>query len=188
MSLDCLSILLPHIGQWTKQFGKTFSFALGKTQFLYIGDGELVQEISHCKSLDLGKPSYMHKERGPLLGKGIFTTSGEAWLHQRKTIAPTFYADKVKNMLSIVLESGNTLVKSWAKLVENESGIADIRIDDYVKTFTSSTFSNIMFGRYESTEEVLFSKCRDLMEVSGSPTIIDGRPFYRRGAPGSIKI
>lgn len=76
--------------------GKTFTFALGKTQFLYIGDGELVREMSLCKSLDLGKPSYMHKERGPLLGKGILTTSREAWVHQRKTIAPNFYMDKVK--------------------------------------------------------------------------------------------
>lgn len=76
--------------------GKTFTFALGKTQFLYIGDGELVREMSLCKSLDLGKPSYMHKERRPLLGKGILTTSREAWVHQRKTIAPNFYMDKVK--------------------------------------------------------------------------------------------
>lgn len=82
-------------------------------------------------------------------------------------------------MLSIVLESGNTLVKSWEKLVETEAGIADIRVDDYVKTFTSSIFSNVMFGRHESAEKLLFSKCRDLMEVSGSPTVVDGRPFYR---------
>lgn len=82
-------------------------------------------------------------------------------------------------MFSVVLESGNTLVKSWEKLVDTENGIAEIRIDDYVKTFTSSIFSNVMFGRYEAAEKVLFSKCRDLMEVSGSPTVVDGRPFYR---------
>ncbi|KAL1834015.1 cytochrome P450 714C2 [Daucus carota subsp. sativus] len=179
LSLDCPSVLLPHISQWTKQFGKTFSFALGKTQFLYIGDGELVREMNLCKSLDLGKPSYMYKERGPLLGKGILTTSKEVWVHQRKTIAPTIYVDKVKNMFRVVLESGNTLVKSWESLVETEGGIADVRVDDYVKTFTSSIFSHVMFGRYDAAEKLLFSKCRDLMEVSGSPTVVDGRPFYR---------
>uniref|UniRef100_A0A166ILF7 Cytochrome P450 n=1 Tax=Daucus carota subsp. sativus TaxID=79200 RepID=A0A166ILF7_DAUCS len=179
LSLDCCSVLLPHISQWTKQFGKTFSFALGKTQFLYIGDGELVREMSLCKSLNLGKPSYMHKERGPLLGKGLLTSSKEVWLHQRKTIAPTLYVDKVKNMFSIVLESGNTLIRSWEQLVDTEGGIADIRVDDYVKTFTSSIISNVMFGKYEAAEKLLFSKCRDLMEVSGSPTVLDGYPFNR---------
>ncbi|XP_017233410.1 cytochrome P450 714C2-like [Daucus carota subsp. sativus] len=179
LSLDCRSILLPHISQWTEQFGKTFTFALGKVQILYVGHGELVKEMSYCKSLDLGKPSYLQKDRGPLLGKGILTTSKEVWTHQRNTIAPTLYVNKVKNMLSIMLESGNTLVKSWEKMVETGSGIADIRVDDYVKNFTSSIFSNVMFGRYDVAHKGLFSKCRDLMEASGSPTVLDGRPFYR---------
>ncbi|KAL1827573.1 hypothetical protein ACET3Z_005985 [Daucus carota] len=179
LSLDCRSVLLPHISQWTNQFGKTFSFALGNIQILYIGDSELVKEISLCRSLDLGKPSYLQKDRGPLLGKGLLTTNKEVWTHQRKTIAPTLYVDKVKDMLSIALESGNALVKSWEKLVETEGGIADIRVDDDVKNFMSSIFSSVMFGRYDIAEKGLFSKCRDLMEASASPDEPNGRPFYR---------
>ncbi|KAK1357314.1 hypothetical protein POM88_050570 [Heracleum sosnowskyi] len=56
-SLDCSSVLFPHFIQWSKQYGKTFTFALGK------------------------------KDRGPLLGKGLITTNREVWSHQRKTIA-----------------------------------------------------------------------------------------------------
>ncbi|XP_074356345.1 cytochrome P450 714C2-like [Apium graveolens] len=179
LSLDCCTILLPHLSQWTKQFGKTFSFAMGKVQILYIGDGELVKEMNSCKSPDLGKPSFLQKDRGPLLGKGLLTTSKEVWAHQRKTIAPTLYVNKVKDMLSIVLDSGNTLVESWEKMVETEGGIADIKVDEYVKNFTSSSFSNVMFGRYDVAHKGLFLKFRDLMEASGSPTVLDGRPFYR---------
>lgn len=76
--------------------GKTFSFAMGNVQILYIGDGELVKELSLYRSLDLGKPSYLQKDRGPLLGKGLLTTNKEVWVHQRKTIAPTLHIDKVK--------------------------------------------------------------------------------------------
>lgn len=82
-------------------------------------------------------------------------------------------------MYGIVLESGNTLVKSWEKLVETNGGSADIRVDNYVKDFTSSIFSNVMFGRYDVATKGLFSKCRNLMEASGSPTVLDGRPLYR---------
>ncbi|KAK1357318.1 hypothetical protein POM88_050574 [Heracleum sosnowskyi] len=156
LSLDCQSILLPHISQWTKQFGKTFTFALEKVQILYIGDegpgASIGQRCSHNK---------------------------EVWTHQRKSIAPTLYADKVKNMYSIVLESGDTLVKSWEKLVETKGGTVDIRVDEYVKNFTSSIFSKVIFGRCNVATKGLFSKCRNLMEASGSPTVLDGRPFYR---------
>lgn len=82
-------------------------------------------------------------------------------------------------MLSIVLESGNTLIKSWEKLAETEGGIADIKVDDDVKNFMSSIFSTIMFGRYDIAEKALFSKCRDLMEASHYPEEPNGCPFYR---------
>ncbi|XP_017253665.1 cytochrome P450 714B2 [Daucus carota subsp. sativus] len=78
----------------------------------------------------------------------------------RSVVLPAFHISangpSNLNMPRVVLESGNTLVKSLESLVESEGGIADVRVDDYVKTFT------------------------DLMEVSGSPTVlVDGRPFYR---------
>ena len=63
---------------------------------LYVADPYLVKEINQCKSLDLGKPAYLQKDRGPLLGKGLITTNRGVWSHQRKTIAPQLYMDKVK--------------------------------------------------------------------------------------------
>ena len=64
-----------------------------------------MKEMSYCKSLDLGKPSYLQKDRGPLLGKGILTTSKEVWTHQRNTIAPTLYVNKVKVCVIPVLKT-----------------------------------------------------------------------------------
>lgn len=71
-------------------------FALGNIQILYVNEPEAVREITTCKSLDLGKPSYQQKERGPLLGQGILTSNGAVWVHQRKILAPELYMDKVK--------------------------------------------------------------------------------------------
>lgn len=71
-------------------------FALGGVQLLYVCDAEIVRELSIFKSLDLGKPAYLQKDRGPLLGKGLITTNGTLWAHQRKTIAPHLYMYKIK--------------------------------------------------------------------------------------------
>jgi hypothetical protein len=59
-------------------------------------DIELMKEISLCTSLSPRKPSYLSKDRGPLLGQSIFSINGLIWSHQRKIIAPEFYTDKVK--------------------------------------------------------------------------------------------
>ena len=80
----------------------TFTFALGNEQLLYVADTKLVKEINLSKTLDLGKPSYLQKDRGPLLGKGLITSNGAVWFHQRKTIAPQLFMDKVKVNFSLV--------------------------------------------------------------------------------------
>lgn len=71
-------------------------FALGNTQILHVTQPEMVKEITTCTSLELGKPTYQAKERSSLLGKGILTSNGPYWAHQRKIIAPELYMDKVK--------------------------------------------------------------------------------------------
>ena len=76
--------------------GSTFMFSLGNIQILHMNNPDVVKEISICTSLDLGKPSYQHKERGPLLGHGILTSNGAPWAHQRKILAPELYVGKVK--------------------------------------------------------------------------------------------
>ncbi len=76
--------------------GEIFMFALGNTQILCVNQPDVVREITTCTSLDLGKPSYQHKERGPLLGQGILTSNGAAWAHQRKVLAPELYMEKIK--------------------------------------------------------------------------------------------
>ena len=78
------------------QTGQVFVFSLGNTQILLVTQPDIVREISTCTSLDLGKPSYQHKDRGPLLGQGILTSNGAVWAHQRKILAPELYMEKVK--------------------------------------------------------------------------------------------
>ncbi|OWM75106.1 hypothetical protein CDL15_Pgr017232 [Punica granatum] len=56
----------------------------------------MVKELSLYMSLSLGKPSYLTEDRGPLLGEGIISSSGQVWVHQRKIISPELYLDKVK--------------------------------------------------------------------------------------------
>nr|CAN82563.1 hypothetical protein VITISV_039811 [Vitis vinifera] len=152
------STTFPYFTQWTKRY---------------------VREINLSKTLDLGKPSYLQKDRGPLLGKGLITSNGAVWLHQRKTIAPQLFMDKVKGNLNIMVESVSDLVNSWLGLIELGRESADIRVDDYIRSFTSTVISKMMFGSHHSKGVELFPKCRALMKDLQTPTILKGIPFFR---------
>jgi len=71
-------------------------FSSGSIQWLMVTDVEMVKEIVLNTSLILGKPSFLSKDNRPLLGKGILSSSGLFWAHQRKIIAPELYLDKMK--------------------------------------------------------------------------------------------
>ncbi|XP_074362604.1 cytochrome P450 714C2-like [Apium graveolens] len=109
-------------------------------------DPVLVREINISKTLDLGKPAYLQKDRGPLLRKGLITTNQEVWSHQRKNITHNLFVDKVKEMLSIGVVSGSKLIKSLENVVGDSGKIAEIKGDDYARDFTCHVFSTIMFG------------------------------------------
>ena len=76
---------------------------------LTITDIEFVKEFVVCKSIVLGKPSITSKVLGPLLGKGILSSNGAIWEHQRKIIAPELYLDKVKVRITLTLSYTITL-------------------------------------------------------------------------------
>lgn len=79
-----------------EQTGPVYMYSTGGLQILNVTHPDLVKEIANCKSFDLGKPSYLQKERKALLGRGILTSNGDLWAHQRKVIAPEFFMERVK--------------------------------------------------------------------------------------------
>ncbi|CAK9136767.1 unnamed protein product [Ilex paraguariensis] len=130
LSHDWPSTVFPHIARWRNEYGPIFMYSRGNIQNLCITDPEMVKEVSLCTSLNLGKPSFLSKERGPLLGQGILSSNGQYWAHQRKITAPEFYLDKVKGMVNLMVESTATMIQSWEAKIENGGGNAEIKVDE----------------------------------------------------------
>ncbi|XP_050229322.1 cytochrome P450 714C2-like [Mercurialis annua] len=171
--------IFPYFNKWTQHYGKLFKFALGKIQILYVSNVELVKQLRVHRSWDLGKPSYLQNERGVLLGKGLITTNGAVWSHQRQTVSPELYLDRVKDMVSLMVESGSTMVESWEKLIESEEGgVCGITIDDHVRNFTSYITSKMVFGDDHHKGIKIVPTCIALIKTMGSATTL-GLPFSR---------
>ncbi|KAH6759527.1 hypothetical protein C2S52_022953 [Perilla frutescens var. hirtella] len=178
-SHNCEAAVLPFFGEWRKKYGNVFMFSLGSTQIVHVTQQEMVREITTCTSLDLGKPTYQTKERGSLLGQGILTSNGPYWVHQRKIIAPELYMDKVKGMVSLVQDSSVELLETWKSMVEAGGGLADIKIDQYMRSFSGDVISRACFGSNYSKGEEIFLKLRALQEYVSKKTLLIGVPGIR---------
>ncbi|GJU92804.1 cytochrome P450 714C2-like protein [Tanacetum coccineum] len=157
--------------------GKTFAYSAGNIHFLCITDPELVKEVSLHTSLDLGKPSYLSKDRGPMFGQGILSSNGPYWSHQRKIIAPHLYPDKVKDMVTLMANATSTVLHSWESKIKQTGDFADIRIDNDLRSVSADIISRACFGSNYSQGEMIFSKLRALQGVMSKASI--GVPVLR---------
>ncbi|KAG2672066.1 hypothetical protein I3843_13G021300 [Carya illinoinensis] len=171
------STIFPHLEQWRHEYGPVFMFSIGSIQILWAGDIEMVKDIGLCTSLNLGKPSYITKERGALVGQGIASSSGPLWAHQRKIIAPEFYMDKVKGMMSLMVDCTTSMLRAWEIRIENEGGIADIKIDKDLRTLSGDVISRACFGSNYLEGEEIFLKFRTLQKIMSKKTL--GIPKFR---------
>ncbi|GMI78696.1 cytochrome P450, family 714, subfamily A, polypeptide 1, EUI-like p450 A1 [Hibiscus trionum] len=176
---NCAALLFPFFHKWRKQYGEVFVFSLGNAQILFVNQPDAVKEISTCTSLALGKPSYQQKERGALLGHGILTSNGAVWAHQRKLLAPELYMDKVKTMVDLIVESTSMVLESWKTRIEADGGLSDIKIDEYMRSFSGDVISRACFGSSYCKGEEIFLKLRALQEAMSKKGLSTGLPGMR---------
>ncbi|KAL8092600.1 hypothetical protein AgCh_034748 [Apium graveolens] len=177
---NCGALLLPFLDTWKQQFGDLFRFALGNTQILLVNQYDVLKEITTCTSLDFGKPTYLARDRGAILGNGIITSNGQFWAQQRKLIAPPLYMDKVKDMCNLINDCAGTLLYSWNDIIKADGGIvSDIEIVPHMRSFSGDVISRACFGSNFQQREEIFSTLRELFELSSTRAFSLGIPALR---------
>ena len=178
-SSNYVATLFPYFLHWTRVYGSIYLYATGSIQTLHVIDPDMVKELASCKSLDLGKPSYLQKEHGPLLGMGILTANGDLWVHQRKVIAPEFFMDKVKGMVNLMMDAALSMLNSWEEKVESEGGRAEIVVDEFLRNFSADVISRASFGSSFVEGKGIFYKIRQLQKLMGKRSMLIGVPGSR---------
>ncbi|XP_042499557.1 cytochrome P450 714A1-like [Macadamia integrifolia] len=163
---DYTASLFPYFECWRKQYGLVYMYSTGRTQHLYVNHPDMVKEIGQVISYDLGKPLNLANTLSPLLGKGVLTSNGHLWSHQRKIISAEFFMDKVKGMMGLMVESGVALMEKWERrVVDSEGGIAEIKVDEDLRDFSADVISRACFGSSYSQGKDIFSKIRVLEKM-----------------------
>nr|CAB3459190.1 unnamed protein product [Digitaria exilis] len=178
-SSNYLATLFPYFLHWNRVYGSIYLYSTGSIQALFMIDPDMVKELASCKSLDLGKPRYLQKELGALLGMGILTSNGDLWAHQRKVIAPEFFMEKIKGMVNLMIEAANRMLISWEHEVEREGGSAEMVVDEFLRSFSADVISRASFGRNFSEGEEIFNKIRQLQKAMAKQNMLIGIPGSR---------
>ncbi|KAF8719446.1 hypothetical protein HU200_024163 [Digitaria exilis] len=160
--------------------GETYLYWLRRRPALYVSDPELIREIGRCVSLDMGKPTYLQKGQEPLFGRGVLKANGADWHRQRKLIAPEFYMAKVKGMVELMVDAAQPLLRSWEdKIAAAANGVAEIHVDDDIRSFSFDVISRACFGGDYTRGQEIFRRLRALSGLMSETSVIFTIPSLR---------
>jgi len=177
---DYCKRIFPYFEKWRKAYGETYLYWLRRRPALYVSDPELIREIGRCVSLDMGKPTYLQKGQEPLFGRGVLKANGAEWHRQRRVIAPEFYMAKVKGMVGLMVDAAQPLLRSWeAEAAAAPGGVAEVDVDDDIRSFSFDVISRACFGGDFSRGREIFRRLRALSGLMSETSVIFTIPSLR---------
>jgi cytochrome P450 len=114
--------------------------------------GIYLYQVTHPKDIERVLVTNQHNYRKPdvfvtpvskLAGKGILTSDGELWLHQRRLMQPAFHRSKLAALAQVMAESAQTAAERWGSFASKN---ATIDVADEMMRLTLKIVSVALFS------------------------------------------
>ncbi|KAH9307845.1 hypothetical protein KI387_035756, partial [Taxus chinensis] len=120
-----------------------FLMWFGTIPVLVIGRPELGKQLMGDKIGNYGK-GQGNQSMADLLGGGLVNLNGEKWARHRRIIKPSFHIDKLKDMVSSMVESITNTLDKWAEVIKK--GENEVDVSQELKALTSDIIARTAFG------------------------------------------
>jgi cytochrome P450 len=142
------------------------------------------ENIKTILSLRFKEYGLGNRERtlGPLLGRGIFTSDGEAWAHSRAMIRPNFNRDQVADLASLERH-----VQALFRLLprDDPSKVVDLQERFFQLTIDSAT--EFLFGQSTNTLEAAAEEGFNASDDFANDFTVAQRWCAERGRVGLVR-
>jgi cytochrome P450 len=103
------------VGRHWEELGDCFSLSFAGRRIILVNDPDYVQRVFQGNHRNYIKAASYRKLR-LLLGNGLFTSEGDAWLRQRRLIQPSFGQQALGHFVDIMAREALLLVERWRYL------------------------------------------------------------------------
>ena len=112
---DPLAFLQKH----QNEFGDIFTFRVANRRLIFINHPDYIRHVLQENHRNYIK-SEAYRKLALLLGDGLFTSDGDFWRSQRRTIQPAFHRDQIKTYAETMHNFSMEMVNRWQQTDEIE--------------------------------------------------------------------
>eukprot|EP00898_Chlorokybus_atmophyticus_P003239 jgi/Chlat1/3916/Chrsp26S04024 len=135
-----------------KQYGRVYMVALGPVPLLNVQDPELLWQMLVKNANHYTKAEFVAQGLRPLLGNGLVLAEHENWARQRRLVNPSFHAERVKEMVPIMVACTAEAVDKWAREVR-EKGLVEVDMRHDMSALTLHVMGTASFSAGEAASK-----------------------------------
>jgi enediyne biosynthesis protein E7 len=125
-----------------REHGDVVQYAVEGRPVVLINHPDLVRHVlqdNNKNYVKAGTPDmYMLK---PMLGDGLLTTDGDAWLRQRRLAQPGFHRERIEGFAGLISARTSTLIDDWAARAEPR-----VELTEEMTALTTRIVAQALFG------------------------------------------
>jgi len=110
---------LAFLQKYQKEFGDIFTFRVANRRLIFINHPDYIRRVLQENHRNYIK-SEAYRKLALLLGDGIFTSDGDYWRSQRRTIQPAFHRDQIMTYAEVMHDFSMEMVNRWKQEKEIE--------------------------------------------------------------------
>jgi cytochrome P450 len=97
-----------------QEYGDFVRLRMGPTiSLLSLTSPELVKHVLVDHADKYGKPSSLIRDAWPVLGNGLFTSTGDFWKRQRRLMQPAFHKERLAALAGSMVEATGQMLARW---------------------------------------------------------------------------
>jgi cytochrome P450 len=89
-----------------------------RAEILFISHPDHIRHVLQDAHRNYSKATLAYSRTRSLLGRGLFTSDGEAWRRQRRLMQPAFQRDRLAGFAPVMAEAARALAAAWEARVD----------------------------------------------------------------------
>ncbi|AKI98844.1 cytochrome P450 [Archangium gephyra] len=97
-----------------QEYGEFVRLRMGPTiSLISVTSPELIKHVLVDHADRYGKPSSLVRDAWPVLGNGLFTSSGDFWKRQRRLMQPSFHKERLATLAGSMVDATRQMLARW---------------------------------------------------------------------------
>jgi cytochrome P450 len=172
---DQLSVLIPEMFDRRLLSGRLF-----RLRWFIANWPDYIEHVLLTNHQNYWKGRFSETMLGPIVGKGLLTSEGEAWRRKRRIAAPAFHHRSIAGFVDTMVHCTTAMLDRWGKQTEPfdiASEMTGLTLDVITRTMFSTDLTDETERLKQSMRTVLHFDRPSLVDMLGLP-----RWFPRAGA------